>query len=318
MDKITSKWNSFSRLAEQNQTQILDDNLRKIYNAMATLERNNATVFSSYLIEAARLLISFDTFCQQIAQIPNFVSVLSQYKIDSFLGAGGIGLAFSLHDPHENYILKLQIVREKKDMHLTKTGSGHNKVVFDRQQNNVYGKNEANILEAFSEIKAKYNNHNVVASIFVLSKLQESGEFVDENGRNFNLNDLKKDFFKYASVYVIQQLSFIFYYRKILKKDISEIPQQIKVLNMYLKNDQALISSVIKYIENGRPEEALKIIYGALQSVFTIITEELFVRFGLVVYENALDTIKNNAGRDQHGGNYGFRPNSLDLIPFDI
>lgn len=61
-----------------------------------------------------------------------------------------------------------------------------------------------------------------------------------------------------------------------------------------------------------------RIVYGALKSVFKIITEDLFVRFGLVVYENALDTIKNDVGRDQHGGNYAFRPNSLELTPFDI
>lgn len=317
MDKITSKWNSFSILAEQNQSQILDENLKKIYDAMTSLMRNNATVYSTYSNEATRALISFQAFQQQIAQIPNFISVLSQYKIDSFLGAGGIGLAFSLQDPHENYILKLQIIREIKDRHLIEKGSGHNKIVFDRQQNNVYGRNEANILEAFPDIKARYNNNRVIASIFVLSKLQERGKFVDDKGEVFDLDELKKDFFKYVAVYAIQQLSFIFYFRNVLHKNINEMPQQIKVLKMYLKDD-ALVESVIRHIESNNPDDALRIVYGALKSVFKIITEDLFVRFGLVVYENALDTIKNDVGRDQHGGNYAFRPNSLEMIPFDI
>ena len=273
MDKITSKWNSFLVLTEQNRSQIFDNNIKKIYNSLSLIERNNATVYSSYLNESTKTIISFDAFYREIQKIPNFSSVLSQYIIDSFLGAGGVGIAFSLLEPHENYILKLQIVREKIDSHLTTTGASYNQITYNRQQNNVYKRNELNILEAFSGMIAKFNNHQIVASIFVISKLQDKGKITTNNG-TYDLEELKKDFFKFTLTNLIKEFAYISYYKNIIKTNI--IPRQFEIIKNNIKNNE-LAKQVINYIKNDQIDLALKIIYNIYKSHFKILTEDMFI-----------------------------------------
>lgn len=327
MDKLSSKWQSFVGLLEEGSEQVLESNLKIIHKSLLHVKKykQNATCNSSIdRDDPAERIMSYDNFVQNIKKIKEFVQVLSVYKIDELIGFGGVGLAFSLLDPHENYVLKIQIIEVLRDRYLMTFGTSFNEKTFEKQQAGEYSKNEINFLESYPKIMVGYNGAAVQASIFVYSKLTDHGTIQTERGPK-QLNVLKKEFFKFRSTHPIVICSEYYHYFKTSKNKYDHVKEKYMhdfkfATNSFLS--EAEILSIFVLIEEQKLDEAFGYIFDNVimrYYEFDHLTKEIYVKFSKNFFESLIASYERGIGNpDRHEGNYGFRRNSLDLIPFDI
>ena len=100
-NKMNYKWYKFLLIEERNKREIVYNNFHTIYDSLSQIVTQNSTANILDKIEPRE----FGMFLEK----NNLLKIFETYKIDGLLGYGAMGMAFSLKDPHENYVLKFEM-----------------------------------------------------------------------------------------------------------------------------------------------------------------------------------------------------------------
>ena len=95
------KWYKFLLKEERNKRKIILNNFHTIYDSLDQIPTQNAT---AEILDRAEPR-EFATFLKN----NNLINIFETYEINELLGHGAMGIAFSLKDPHENYVLKFEM-----------------------------------------------------------------------------------------------------------------------------------------------------------------------------------------------------------------
>lgn len=98
---MNNKWYKFLLKEERNKREIILNNFHTIYDSLPQIPTQNATAEILDRVEPRE----FATFLKN----NNLINIFETYEIDEMLGHGAMGIAFSLKDPHENYVLKFEM-----------------------------------------------------------------------------------------------------------------------------------------------------------------------------------------------------------------
>lgn len=99
-------WYKFLLKEERNKREILYNNFQTIYDSLSQVVTQNSTADILDKTEPRE----FTTFLKN----NNLLKIFETYEIDGLLGYGAMGMAFSLKDPHENYVLKFEMHYHKQ------------------------------------------------------------------------------------------------------------------------------------------------------------------------------------------------------------
>ena len=77
----------------------------------------------------------------------NILKIFNNYEINEFLGSGAMGMAFSLKDPHENYVLKIEMHLSSPESHKKRPGADYVSSLYKKQQSGERESGEINILD---------------------------------------------------------------------------------------------------------------------------------------------------------------------------
>lgn len=98
---MNNKWYKFLLKEERNKREIILNNFHTIYDSLPQIPTQNATAEILDRVEPREFAIFLKN--------NNLINIFETYEIDELLGHGAMGIAFSLKDPHENYVLKFEM-----------------------------------------------------------------------------------------------------------------------------------------------------------------------------------------------------------------
>lgn len=98
---MNNKWYKFLLKEERNKREIILNNFHAIYDSLPQIPTQNATAEILDRVEPREFAIFLKN--------NNLINIFETYEIDELLGHGAMGIAFSLKDPHENYVLKFEM-----------------------------------------------------------------------------------------------------------------------------------------------------------------------------------------------------------------
>ena len=132
MNKLLSEWRKFL-LGEDRRFAI--QNLQKIYEAADQTVTQNVT---ADVLDSLHPEVFFKFIRQN-----DLLNIFSNYEIDEMIGTGQNGIAFSLKEPHENYVLKIE-------MHISsgtkkRPGVDYTSGVYAKQQQGQYERGQVKI-----------------------------------------------------------------------------------------------------------------------------------------------------------------------------
>ena len=131
------KWYKF--LLTENRNFVIK-NLEKIYHSLDDVSSRNATAEVLDKLHPQNLL--------DFINKNNLSNIFKNYEIDEFLGSGAMGMAFSLKDPHENYVFKIEMHLSKPGSDKKRPGADYVSSLYNKQQSGERESGEINILES--------------------------------------------------------------------------------------------------------------------------------------------------------------------------
>jgi len=292
-----NKWYKF--LAEASR-EFFDKNVEIIHNI--PLDKKNMTLMVINEMES-------DEF-SKLLKDSGVSKIINEYQIDKLLGMGAKGLVFSLKYPHENYILKFQIDGEEEFREAGEVGTEYPFHLYKKQEQDIYDPKEMRVLDSVKNFARGGQDEEFFVSAIIMSKLSmtsESGITTDEI-----MEDVRKTQIKFHIIRMVD-----YKYNKDKAKNLF-----IKVLERdgYHPDD---VQKFLNLIDAGKYEELFKIFYDLNKKHGNIkyMNENQFVSFCLQlfkVYDEGFQKKGSHVVVDLHSGNFGFRPNSDNVMFFDI
>ena len=300
--------NWYKFLLNEGTRNFLNHNLR--YISFISPERGNAT-----LLNLSRFYTE-EEFINALKE-SNTLKIMSEYEIDELLGKGAMGLAFTLKDPHENYILKFQILDEDAIHEGGEVGTEYITHLYKKQEQDDFDPKELRVLDSEKGFATIGSNDKVFISATVMAKAAQTG-ISGKTGKPMTTDDVMNDIIRTRIKYIIMNIV-----------DLKHATQDFRKTSIIKKIKEDTRASDY---EGERIEHLLKVgdnknLFRLLYSIFDIrnllrqLSEKQFIGVCLQLYKIMDEAFVKNGYHvtlDLHSGNFGFRPNSDIPIFFDI
>jgi hypothetical protein len=300
-------WYKF--LLKEGSRNFLNHNLR--YISLISPERGNAT-----LLNLSRFY-SEEEFINALKE-SNTLKIMSEYEIDELLGKGAMGLAFTLKDPHENYILKFQILDEDAIFDIGEVGTEYTTHLYKKQEQDEFDPKELRVLDSAKGFATLGSSEKIFISATVMAKATETG-IAGKTGKPMTTDNVMSDLMRTKIQYLIRDV--IDYYNT------SDDKYRKSAVFNRIKNKLSASDYTLDRIEHLLNVKDTKNLFRILYMVFDnpngirSLSEEQFIGISLQLFkilEEAHDKKGYHITLDLHSGNFGFRPNSDIPIFFDI
>jgi len=316
MKQLLNEWKKFVNEGSRN---FLESNITKIMDVANDQPLgNNSTADLVY--EASR-----DQFRDFLVD-NNLANLFKTYEIKDFLGAGAVGLAFQLADPHENYVMKLQITETTS--RFSNIGTEYPKTLHTKQSAGAYDPKEINVLESINldgvpfEFGGRVNPDTigVNVSVFVYSKVSSTTYSGKQAGSTMTTDDAFNDFQDSESEQFMRGL-----YQQ--QRDPTNSARILALLryaivniapNTSVKDQTELASKIIQAFVGGGVKAAAGVFYKFAQPKIQHLSKEQYIALCEEYFKHYSTSMKQGTPFDFHGGNFGFRQNSDMPASFDI
>jgi hypothetical protein len=300
--------NWYKFLLNEGTRNFLNHNLR--YISFISPERGNAT-----LLNLSRFYTE-EEFINALKE-SNTIKIMSEYQIDELLGKGAMGLAFTLKDPHENYILKFQILDEDAIHEGGEVGTEYITHLYKKQEQDDFDPKELRVLDSEKGFATIGSNDKVFISATVMAKAAQTG-ISGKTGKPMTTDDVMNDIIRTRIKYIIMNIVDLKHATQDFRK--TSITKKIKEDTRASDYEGERIEHLLKIGDN-------KNLFRLLYSIFDIrnllrqLSEKQFIGICLQLYKIMDEAFVKNGYHvtlDLHSGNFGFRPNSDIPIFFDI
>lgn len=298
---MNNKWYKF--LAEATRD-FFDRNVGLIYHTAINNPRKDEN----------KTLTIIDEFSQEQFEDLLFESrmddILKEFQLDKIIGTGAMGVVYSLKYPHENYVFKFQLTTENDLIDVGgEVGTEYPTHLYSKQEKDEFDPKEMRVLDSIKNFAHDIKGESILISGIVMSKLSnvgESGITTDQI-----MEDVRKTRIRWILMNIVDYHNNRNYMaRERVKSKFSE----------YHKDD---VQTFMDLIDARKYEELFKIIYELNKTHGTIkhMDEKQYVSLALQLFKvmnEAFIKKGSHAALDLHSGNFGFRPNSDDVMFFDI
>ena len=300
--------NWYKFLLNEGTRNFLNHNLR--YISFISPERGNAT-----LLNLSRFYTE-EEFVDALKE-SNTIKIMSEYEIDELLGKGAMGLAFTLKDPHENYILKFQILDEDAIHEGGEVGTEYITHLYKKQEQDDFDPKELRVLDSEKGFATIGSNDKVFISATIMAKAAQTG-ISGKTGKPMTTDDVMNDIIRTRIKYIIMNIVDLKHATQDFRK--TSITKKIKEDTRASDYEGERIEHLLKVGDN-------KNLFRLLYSIFDIrnllrqLSEKQFIGICLQLYKIMDEAFVKNGYHvtlDLHSGNFGFRPNSDIPIFFDI
>jgi hypothetical protein len=300
--------NWYKFLLNEGTRNFLNHNLR--YISFISPERGNAT-----LLNLSRFYTE-EEFINALKE-SNTIKIMSEYQIDELLGKGAMGLAFTLKDPHENYILKFQILDEDAIHEGGEVGTEYITHLYKKQEQDDFDPKELRVLDSEKGFATIGSNDKIFISATVMAKAAQTG-ISGKTGKPMTTDDVMNDIIRTRIKYIIMNIVDLKHATQDFRK--TSITKKIKEDTRASDYEGERIEHLLKIGDN-------KNLFRLLYSIFDIrnllrqLSEKQFIGICLQLYKIMDEAFVKNGYHvtlDLHSGNFGFRPNSDIPIFFDI
>lgn len=249
--------------------------------------------------------------------------ILSNYKIKKFLGAGAIGAAFELEEPHENYIMKIQI----SDYNV---GTSAIINMYKQQEAGNFRPDEIRVLDLF-EGKFSYvvnvngypMNKNYTLYIFIISKVAVKNVSGKKKGRAATPEEFLGDL--YASGVTTLLEGIVDYnfrtpeQKKHQKEEGYSLRESVWQFEYFINHHGIeTFLKLMKIAKHSTVENLAKAFYKIKESTISYCSRDQYIFLVKEYYRQILAAKKDGRRPDFHGGNFGFRPKSDIPLSFDV
>lgn len=321
-----NKWYKFLLTEERN---FLISNLMKIYESLENVPTQNATAEILEMVHPKNFL--------DYLKDNKLENIFKTYEIDGLLGHGIKGLAFSLKEPHENYVLKFEMHYHQQGA--ARPGVDYPQQVANKQEKGEYDPNQVNVLESeFIEgemIDTTSHAEGIDFYISVMSKARTStyagkaphkwrslhkGEYQGGMSTKEAINDFT---FSNAPMFLDAMISIAY------GASMPNLDNWIRDRLFYSKFGAKLprdkrdvltrISKVLgDKIRNETPKSVSSFLYNVFEDQIQFLSKQQFLDICREYYDRELDA--KSAGKqysDFHAGNVGFGATGK-LMSFDV
>lgn len=307
---INNKWYKF--LLQEGSRHFARQNIR--YIGFLPIEKGNYTLLNLSKIQQE------DEFVE-ILQDSNTFRILKDYEIDRLIGRGAMGLAFSLKEPHENYILKFQILNEDTLLDIGEVGTEYTTHLYKKQEKEEFDPKELRVLDSEKGFGTTDAGEKLFVSATVMAKASEFGTS-GKTGRAMSTENVMNDIMRTRVKYIIMNIVDYKHaldapYKRSIANRVALRISEVATVSNYEKE------RIEQLLKNGDNKNLFRLIYSILNNnnLFNYLSEEQFVGICLQLYkimDESFAKTGHHATLDLHGGNFGFRPNSDIPIFFDI
>ena len=295
----------------------INHNVRKIFDSLDQVPTQNATAEILDMV-SERNFIDFINDHQ-------LNTIFKNYEIDELLGHGIKGLAFTLKEPHENYVFKIEM-----HYHTGETGPGvdYPQQIMKKQEAGQYDPTQVNVLEseAFEGTEIDTTSHSETIDFYlsVMSRVQQTTYAGKEHGKwkslykgkysgGMTTKDAMKDFaFSKAGVFLELLLSVR---NGAIMNDLEGwIRDELtfsKFGASFPREKRGVLAKAAKIlaqkIQNEPPESVAVFLYSLFRNQFEHLSEQQFLDLCEEYYNRTVDA--KFAGKqfaDFHGGNIGY------------
>jgi len=300
--------NWYKFLLNEGTRNFLNHNLR--YISFISPERGNAT-----LLNLSRFYTE-EEFVNALKE-SNTIKIMSEYEIDELLGKGAMGLAFTLKDPHENYILKFQILDEDAIHEGGEVGTEYITHLYKKQEQDDFDPKELRVLDSEKGFATIGSNDKVFISATVMAKAAQTG-ISGKTGKPMTTDDLMNDIIRTRIKYIIMNIVDLKHATQDFRK--TSIIKKIKEDTRASDYEGERIEHLLKVGDN---KNLFRLLYSIFdnRNLLRQLSEKQFIGICLQLYKIMDEAFVKNGYHvtlDLHSGNFGFRPNSDIPIFFDI
>lgn len=300
--------NWYKFLLNEGTRNFLNHNLR--YISFISPERGNAT-----LLNLSRFYTE-EEFVDALKE-SNTIKIMSEYEIDELLGKGAMGLAFTLKDPHENYILKFQILDEDAIHEAGEVGTEYITHLYKKQEQDDFDPKELRVLDSEKGFATIGSNDKVFISATVMAKAAQTG-ISGKTGKPMTTDDVMNDIIRTRIKYTIMNIVDLKHATQDFRK--TSITKKIKEDTRASDYEGERIEHLLKVGDN---KNLFRLLYSIFdnRNLLRQLSEKQFIGICLQLYKIMDEAFVKNGYHvtlDLHSGNFGFRPNSDIPIFFDI
>ena len=300
--------NWYKFLLNEGIRNFLNHNLR--YISFISPERGNAT-----LLNLSRFYTE-EEFLDALKE-SNTIKIMSEYEIDELLGKGAMGLAFTLKDPHENYILKFQILDEDAIHEGGEVGTEYITHLYKKQEQDDFDPKELRVLDSEKGFATIGSNDKVFISATVMAKAAQTG-ISGKTGKPMTTDDVMNDIIRTRIKYIIMNIVDLKHATQDFRK--TSITKKIKEDTRASDYEGERIEHLLKVGDN---KNLFRLLYSIFdnRNLLRQLSEKQFIGICLQLYKIMDEAFVKNGYHvtlDLHSGNFGFRPNSDIPIFFDI
>jgi hypothetical protein len=300
--------NWYKFLLNEGTRNFLNHNLR--YISFIFPDRGNAT-----LLNLSRFYTE-EEFVDALKE-SNTIKIMSEYEIDELLGKGAMGLAFTLKDPHENYILKFQILDEDAIHEGGEVGTEYITHLYKKQEQDDFDPKELRVLDSEKGFATIGSNDKVFISATVMAKAAQTG-ISGKTGKPMTTDDVMNDIIRTRIKYIIMNIVDLKHATQDFRK--TSIIKKIKEDTRASDYEGERIEHLLKVGDN---KNLFRLLYSIFdnRNLLRQLSEKQFIGICLQLYKIMDEAFVKNGYHvtlDLHSGNFGFRPNSDIPIFFDI
>ena len=305
-----NKWYKF--LLKESLRNFAKQNIR--YIGFLPIERGNYTLLNLSKIQHEEEFV-------EVLQDSGTFRIFKDYEIDKLIGRGAMGLAFSLKDPHENYILKFQILNEDTLLDIGEVGTEYTTHLYKKQEKDECDPKELRVLDSEKGFGTTDAGEKLFVSVTVMAKASEFGTS-GKTGKAMSTENVMNDLMRTRIKYIIMNIVDYAHapdgpYKKNVANRISLRVNEVATVSEYEKE------RIEQLLKNRDNKNLFRLIYSILNNnnLFHYLSEEQFIGICLQLYKIIDESFAKNghhATLDLHAGNFGFRPNSDIPIFFDI
>ncbi len=315
MKQLLNEWKKFINEASRN---FLESNITKIMD-VANDQPFGTNLTADLIYEASR-----EQFRDFIVD-NNLADLFRTYEIKDLIGAGDIGLAFQLADPHENYVLKLQITETTS--RFSNIGTEYPTALHAKQSAGAYDPREINVLESanFDNVPFQFGGRispeivDVNGSVFIYSKVSSTAYSGRQAGEVMTTEDAYKDFSESESEKLMRAL----YYLATDPTNLARVMSQLSyaLSNLGVKDSKQIneiTNRIMQAYNGGGVRAAAGVFYKVAQLKMKHLSKEQYVSLCETYFKHYAAAMSAGKPYDFHGGNFGFRQKSDVPAPFDI
>lgn len=236
--------------------------------------------------------------------------ILKEFQLGEIIGKGAMGVVYSLKYPHENYVFKFQLTTEDDLINVGgEVGTEYPTHLYSKQEKDEFDPKEMRVLDSIKNFAHDIKGESILVSGIIMSKLSTVG--VSGITTDQIMEDVRKTQMRWILINIVDYHNNRNYMAR----------ERVKSkFSAYHKDD---VQKFMDLIDARKYEELFKIIYelNKTDGIIKYMDEKQYVSLALQLFKvmnEAFIKKGSHAVLDLHSGNFGFRPNSDDVMFFDI